>query len=133
MECLEAYRLSELEGTNSTNFTCFEKGWESAIKFLGIKKEKEVVPFKAIIDNMNQQLGKNFKVTPTTQMHIHARWKEGFRLEDFEKVVRIKKQQWNDNPDMNIYLRPETLFGTKMNSYANETDNKAKCTTPDWM
>ena len=48
------------------------------------------------------------------------------REEDFERVVRTKKEQWINDPKLSIYLRPETLFGTKMDAYNNEPEPKRK-------
>lgn len=52
--------------------------------------------------------------------HIHARWEDGFRLEDFKMVISKKSKGWKDDPEMSKYLRPSTLFGTKFESYLNE-------------
>jgi uncharacterized phage protein (TIGR02220 family) len=35
-------------------------------------------------------------------------------------VVDIKFEKWGSDPKMVDFLRPETLFGTKMESYLNE-------------
>jgi len=40
-------------------------------------------------------------------------------LEDFQEVINKKSRQWKGT-DMAKYLRPETLFGTKFDSYRNE-------------
>ena len=45
-------------------------------------------------------------------------------MEDFKKVIDIKVQEWGKNEKMNKYLRPETLFGTKFESYLNEKEEK---------
>ena len=44
---------------------------------------------------------------------------EGFKLEDFKKVIDKMTMEWKDNNKMKVYLRPETLFGTKFESYLN--------------
>lgn len=41
-------------------------------------------------------------------------------MEDFEKVIDTKTAQWLNDPIMNKFLRPETLFGPKFESYLNE-------------
>lgn len=35
-------------------------------------------------------------------------------------MIDIKTAEWLHNPKMNKYLRPETLFGTKFESYLNQ-------------
>ena len=81
----------------------------------------EGVPYKEIIDILNLATGKKFKATTLkTKSHINARWAEGYRLEDFEQVIRVKVAKWGGTPAMEEYLRPETLFGSKFEGYMNE-------------
>ena len=78
-------------------------------------------PFKEIIDYLNEKTGKAYKYsTETTQRHIRARIKEVFTLEDFKNVIDWKVSQWGSEEKMERYLRPQTLFGTKFESYLNE-------------
>jgi uncharacterized phage protein (TIGR02220 family) len=104
----------------------FYAGWDAAIESISEEKEREKIPFDAILETMNQILGKKFKATLACKSHIRARWGEGMREEDFERVIRIKKAQWSDDPKFCLYLRPETLFGTKMDAYNNEPEPKKK-------
>lgn len=76
---------------------------------------------KIIISYLNEKTEKNFKdATKKTQELIKARFSEGFTLDDFKKVIDIKATKWRKDPKMNLYLRPETLFGVKFESYLNE-------------
>lgn len=64
-------------------------------------------------------------MTDTYFRHMSARIKEGASLDDFKRVIDTKEKKWNVEPeggekDMRQYLRPETLFGTKFQSYLNE-------------
>lgn len=78
-------------------------------------------PYKEIIDYLNQKANKKFKHTSQkTQTLIKARFKEKFTLDDFKQVIDIKTAQWLTDDKMSVYLRPETLFGTKFESYLNE-------------
>jgi len=43
---------------------------------------------------------------------------DGYKLEDFQTVISKKCAEWKGT-DMEKYLRPETLFGTKFESYLN--------------
>jgi len=73
-----------------------------------------------IIDYLNLKTGRNFsKKTDKTKKQINARLKEGFTVEDFKKVINNRCVKWLSDPKMNEYLRPETLFGTKFESYLN--------------
>ena len=81
-----------------------------------------------VIDYLNRKTGKSFRVnTQSYRSCIRARMREGFRKEDFFKVVDIKCAEWGNDRKMQEYLRPQTLFGTKMDSYlqtaTKETDS----------
>jgi uncharacterized phage protein (TIGR02220 family) len=74
-----------------------------------------------VIEYLNIKTNKNFKSnSKTTIKHINARITEGFTLDQFKKVIDIKVSKWLNDPKMVDYLRPETLFGTKFESYLNE-------------
>ena len=76
---------------------------------------------KKIIEHLNKKCGVNYKATSAkTQTSINARLNEGFVLQDFFKVIDIKCAEWLNNPEMNKYLRPETLFGSKFEGYLNQ-------------
>jgi len=83
--------------------------------------KKDNIPYVDIIDYLNKLTGKNYKsTTKKTKDCIKARWNEGFTLDDFKKVIDIKSSAWGKDPRMEMYLRPETLFGTKFEGYLNE-------------
>ena len=52
-------------------------------------------------------------------MKINARLKEGFTVEDFKTVIDKKVDEWKGT-ELEQYLRPDTLFGTKFESYLNQ-------------
>lgn len=52
--------------------------------------------------------------------HINARIAEGYNLDDFALVIKYRQSTWANNPKMSPYLRPETLFGPKFDSYLQE-------------
>ena len=95
-------------------------------KPLGLPKEnligngnENVIEY--VIEYLNNKTGKKFKSnTKPTIKHINARLSEGFTMEHFRTVIDIKVLKWLNNPKMCDYLRPETLFGTKFESYLNE-------------
>jgi len=87
------------------------------------------IPYKEIIDYLNQKANKKFKHTSQkTQTLIKARFKEKFTLDDFKQVIDIKTAQWLADTKMSVYLRPETLFGTKFEGYLNEQNNFVQST-----
>ena len=81
------------------------------------KKYKDI--YIQICTYLNEKAGTNYRPTSAaTQRHINARLAEGFTVDDFIKVIDVKCAEWQGT-DMEKYLRPETLFGTKFESYLN--------------
>jgi len=79
-----------------------------------------------IIDYLNLKSGKRFKYeSNVATKHINARIKEGFTIDDFKYVIDTKCTKWIGS-NMEDYLRPETLFSTKFQSYLNERPTISK-------
>jgi predicted phage replisome organizer/uncharacterized phage protein (TIGR02220 family) len=94
-------------------------------KKMGLLGGAAEIPFKEIVAYLNEKANKRYKWTSEkTKKSIRARWNEGFRLEDFQKVVDNKTAAWMGG-NMEAYLRPETLFGTKFEGYLNESGTVA--------
>lgn len=93
------------------------------------EKDRDKIPYNKIISRLNQLSGKKYKDNnKTTREKIRSRWREGYRLEDFETVIKKKCAEWGGDPHMEKYLRPETLFGTKFEGYLNEGVGKKEST-----
>ncbi|MEJ6471504.1 conserved phage C-terminal domain-containing protein [Fusobacterium nucleatum] len=76
--------------------------------------------YKEIIEYLNLKAGTNYKSsTDKTKKSINARLKEGYVLEDFKVVIDKKCLEWLDT-EMEKYLCPDTLFGTKFEKYLNQ-------------
>lgn len=89
------------------------------------KQSKPPNIYKDIVDYLNKKTGKRYRhTTGANQRLIRARQNEGFVLQDFYAVIDVKCSQWLDDAKMSAYLRPETLFGTKFESYLNESGAK---------
>ena len=72
-----------------------------------------------IVDYLNEKAHKKYRSNnKTTIRHINARLKEGYTLSDFKQVIDNRCATWLDT-DMEQYLRPETLFGSKFENYLN--------------
>lgn len=83
--------------------------------------EKKTIPFAAIIQYLNEKTSKSFKVdSRKTKELIQARFNQGFTHDDFIKVIDLKSAEWQHEPRFQKFLRPETLFGTKFESYLNQ-------------
>lgn len=104
----------------------------------GNKRRKTIVgtpddiPYQEIVDYLNGVCGTNYRhSTEETRKLIRARWQAGFTLDDFRQVIMKKHTDWSKNPDMQQYLRPQTLFGTKFESYLNQLSTVGTAST-DW-
>lgn len=74
-----------------------------------------------VIDYLNEKLGARYKASSAINKRlIDARVKEGYTLDDFKRVIDNKVASWANDTKMSKYLRPQTLFGTKFESYLNE-------------
>lgn len=81
------------------------------------------IPYKEIVDYLNLKAGTHYKSsTKPTQRLIRARWREGYTLDDFKKVVDNKAFEWQQDSKMWKYMRPATLFGSKFDDYLNAND-----------
>lgn len=89
---------------------------------------------KNVIDYLNMVCGTNYRSsTPKTRKQIKARMSEGFSENDFCTVIDKKSKEWFGT-DMEKYLRPETLFGTKFEGYLNQKNSPQnnKSSGIDW-
>lgn len=76
------------------------------------------IPFAEIVAALNDAAGTSYRASSEkTGRLIRARWAEGYRLPDFEAVVAAMAARWRGDAKMAAYLRPETLFGPKFESY----------------
>lgn len=84
---------------------------------------------KEIVKYLNDKTGSKYKHNSTSTISkINARLNEGFTLDDFKTVINKKAEDWLGT-NFESYLRPETLFSTKFESYLNQigtTRNKSK-------
>ena len=93
---------------------------------------KHDVVYREVIEYLNEKANTQYKPTSRkTQSLIKARVAENFTIDDFKQVIDNKVADWLKNDDMRKYLRPETLFGTKFESYLN-TPQKPKSDI-DWF
>lgn len=77
-----------------------------------------------VINYLNKKADKNYRNSQYARKHINARLNEGYTIEDFNKVVDNKVADWKGNKEFDKFLRPQTLFGNKFESYLNEKPMK---------
>ena len=76
--------------------------------------------YSRVVNELNAICGTNYRATTgKTKRLIDARLNEGFTEDDFHIVIAKKASTWKGT-EMEKYLRPETLFGTKFEGYLNE-------------
>ena len=83
---------------------------------------KDTVDFdyKSVIDYLNQESSRSYKLVEPHKKLIRARYNEGYTLDDFKKVIDNKVSEWKDNDKYSQYLQPSTLFGNKFDGYLNQ-------------
>ena len=100
------------------------------VHLINIYNNNLYIIYKYICDYLNEKAGTNYKhSTDKTKQKIKARLNEGFTINDFEKVIDTKVSEWKGT-DFEKFLRPETLFGTKFESYLNQKFKKKKNEIP---
>jgi uncharacterized phage protein (TIGR02220 family) len=88
---------------------------------------------KDIIDYLNIALNTKYRyTTKSIQTHIRARLREGFTVDDFKCVIDKKRRSWMGT-DFQKYLRPDTLFGSKFQSYLNEIERESSFDADDFF
>jgi len=76
---------------------------------------------KDIVVYLNKKTKSSFRDNnKQTIKFIQTRWNDGFKKQDFFDVIDFKSEQWENDPKMNKYLRPPTLFGNKFEGYLQE-------------
>lgn len=102
--------------------------------------EKEKIPYKKILDYLNQKTGKGYRNVPGNRELIRARWDDGYRFDDFIKVIDNMVAEWkgtgftfSDGTLAENYLRPSTLFSKKFDKYLNQTVNNGAGSTPEYQ
>ncbi|GAA0719921.1 hypothetical protein GCM10008905_08550 [Clostridium malenominatum] len=109
------------EPYENKSITLTEKSPEQKINLLKDPSTKDLNNiYNLVVDYLNEKASKKYKCnSKKTQQLIRGRMKEGFNIEDFYKVIDNKVEEWAGS-EMEKYLRPETLFGSKFEGYLNQ-------------
>lgn len=82
--------------------------------------------YSEVLGYLNEKAKTNYRISSKeAQKHINARLSEGFTVDDFKTVIDKKCAEWIGT-DYEQYLRPQTLFGTKFESYLNAPSKARK-------
>lgn len=88
-----------------------------------VKKDKNI--YKNIVEHLNQKTGKNYKYNSKETIRlINSRLNCGFTEQDFYTVINNKCATWMSDVKMIEFLRPQTLFGTKFETYLQDISRK---------
>jgi len=91
----------------------------------GKEIEKDPIPYKDIVDDLNHRLGTKYRVVQKYRDKIKARHNEGFTIKDF-KIVHAKKiKEWTGT-EYAKYLKPDTLWSNKFQGYLNQLETPEK-------
>lgn len=91
-----------------------------------LNNKENIKEIEEIVNHLNLKAGTKYKSSSkNTIKHIKARINDGYTLEDFKSVIDKKCSEWL-NSDMEKYLCPDTLFGSKFEKYLNQKINNSK-------
>ena len=99
---------------------------------LELKNSFKHEDIKEIVAYLNEKCGTHYRCnTANTRKHITARFADGYTVSDFIKVIDKKSAEWQGTK-FELYLRPDTLFGSKFESYLNQ-QIKQKDSTKEFL
>lgn len=109
------------------NTTSFNTTVNNTNNIKPLSGKPDPIPYKKIIDYLNEKTGRTFRNVESNKKLIRTRWHEGYQLDDFKKVIDNKVIDANDSKSYfdGKFLQPSTLFGSKFDQYLNQT-NAAK-------
>ena len=117
----------DIENQDIENEDVYKYTKQSSTKELSTNKSstKEYIPYQEIIDCLNRLAGTNYRATSKkTRELINGRWEEGYRLQDFETVIKKKCDAWIGTK-YEEFLAPTTLFRPiNFERYLNAKINK---------
>ena len=127
-ECI--HNVSSLDTQVRLGKDRLEKELEIDKDTMSSSNEHDRIPYREIVEYLNGKTNSQYRPTAKkTQSLIKARYNDGFSLDDFKKVIDVKAAEWLNDSNMNKFLRPETLFGTKFESYLNQKSETSKNNT----
>lgn len=122
------FREKQKELALPNRYESVTKNNESKSKSIELEKDKDIKKrenreiAKKVLEYLNQKAGKNFKPVDSNISMINARLEEGYKYEDFVKVVDVKYSEWKYT-DYEKYIRPNTLFcKSHFDNYLNQKE-----------
>lgn len=110
-----------------------DKDIENKKKLVGQRSpdKAETIPYKLILDYLNEKTGSGFRNVEGNKKLIRARWNEGYTQADFEKVIDNMVANWkgvifSGGVAAETYLQPSTLFSGNFDKYLNQVPKTKK-------
>lgn len=114
--------------------TLVDTKWTESGQKEPLKKKKKSAPrtepqptdeVTQVVEYLNTRSGKSFRPTnKDTIQRVKRLLKEGYVLNDIFRVIDVKCKKWIGTK-YESYLRPQTLFSNKFESYLNENEQTA--------
>ena len=99
-----------------------KENFTNNIKEDNIKKENNIIA-ESVIAYLNEKAGTHFRPIESNLKFINARLKD-YCEDDLKRVIDKKVDDWKGS-EMQMYLRPETLFNaTKFETYLNGLEDR---------
>nr|DAR94576.1 MAG TPA: hypothetical protein [Caudoviricetes sp.] len=119
--------LKENTYNRAGSTACVESDAES-VQSKKTKETKADTEATEVLEYLNAKTGSKYRASTEANVKpIRARLNDNYTVEDCKRVIDIKVGQWLNNPEMEKFLRPETLFRpSKFESYINECRGKPK-------
>lgn len=117
------YGFGDVPVSDNPLYDPITRGIDKANKYVMRATAEDI---DAIIAHLNEKRGAAYKATtPSTRKLINARYGEGFTKEDFFLVIDHMVSEWSGTR-FDRYIRPQTLFAPKFESYLNDAKVKAE-------
>jgi uncharacterized phage protein (TIGR02220 family) len=89
------------------------------------EEEKHMSSAAEVIDYLNAKANRNFEANDSNAKFVIARMRDGATVEQLKAVVDSKVAEWLNDPKMEKYLRPGTLFNAeKFGQYSGMLGNR---------
>jgi uncharacterized phage protein (TIGR02220 family) len=76
-----------------------------------------------LLEFLNEKAGKTYRAVPENLALIEARLRAGATVGDCKAVIARTCREWRGKPEMQEFLRPETLFDPKhFESYLGQAE-----------
>jgi len=97
---------------------------------ISLSKDKDYIV--ELIKYLNEKAGRSFSdKTAATRKHLRARLAEGYTPEQIKAVIDDRVMRWGADTHMAEYLRPNTLFAGKFESYLQAAQSSPRHANSD--